>query len=42
MFSADYTGLIIVWKTKTNDGRQRQPSQRWSIEKVQEKSFSNV
>ncbi|XP_073339009.1 jouberin isoform X3 [Pagrus major] len=38
MFSADYTGLIIVWKTKTNDGRQHQPCQRWCIEKKIEES----
>ncbi|CAJ1074490.1 jouberin isoform X1 [Xyrichtys novacula] len=33
MFSADNTGLIIVWKTSVNDSRQRQPCSRWSIEK---------
>ncbi|XP_062253329.1 jouberin isoform X1 [Platichthys flesus] len=32
MFSADNTGLIIVWKTAVNDSRQ-QPCHRWCIEK---------
>lgn len=35
MFSADNTGLIIVWKTSVNDGNGRQPCHRWCIEKVQ-------
>ncbi|KAM7376200.1 hypothetical protein PAMP_005943 [Pampus punctatissimus] len=33
MFSADNTGLIIVWKTLVNDRKQRQPCHRWCIEK---------
>ncbi|KAM9341563.1 jouberin [Symphorus nematophorus] len=33
MFSADNTGLIIVWRTSVHDGRQRQPCHRWCIEK---------
>ncbi|XP_041667936.1 jouberin [Cheilinus undulatus] len=33
MFSADNTGLIIVWKTLVNDSKQRQPCNHWSVEK---------
>uniref|UniRef100_A0A3Q3EKN5 Abelson helper integration site 1 n=1 Tax=Labrus bergylta TaxID=56723 RepID=A0A3Q3EKN5_9LABR len=33
MFSADNTGKIIVWKTSVNDSKQRQPCNRWSVEK---------
>lgn len=33
MFSADNTGLIIVWKTSVNDRKQRQPCHHWCIEK---------
>ncbi|XP_051251381.1 jouberin isoform X1 [Dicentrarchus labrax] len=33
MFSADNTGLIIVWKTSVNDSKQHQPCRRWCIEK---------
>ncbi|XP_074548053.1 jouberin isoform X2 [Halichoeres trimaculatus] len=33
MFSADNTGLIIVWRTSAIDSRQRQPCNHWSIEK---------
>nr|XP_019962576.1 PREDICTED: jouberin isoform X1 [Paralichthys olivaceus]XP_019962577.1 PREDICTED: jouberin isoform X1 [Paralichthys olivaceus]XP_019962578.1 PREDICTED: jouberin isoform X1 [Paralichthys olivaceus] len=32
MFSADNTGVIIVWKTAVNDSRH-QPCHRWCIEK---------
>uniref|UniRef100_UPI0037E83903 jouberin isoform X2 n=1 Tax=Semicossyphus pulcher TaxID=241346 RepID=UPI0037E83903 len=38
MFSADNTGLIIVWKTSVNDSRQRQPCNRWSVEKTIDES----
>ncbi|XP_027130777.1 jouberin isoform X1 [Larimichthys crocea] len=33
MFSADNTGLIIVWRTSVNDSKHRQPCNRWCIEK---------
>ncbi|XP_039992887.1 jouberin [Xiphias gladius] len=33
MFSADNTGLIIVWKTSVNDSRQQQLCHRWCTEK---------
>ncbi|XP_054470368.1 jouberin [Anoplopoma fimbria] len=33
MFSADNTGLILVWKTTINDSKRHPPSQRWCIEK---------
>ncbi len=39
MFSADNTGLIIVWKTSVNDSKRHQPCHRWCIEKVQEMIF---
>ncbi|XP_035466368.2 jouberin isoform X2 [Scophthalmus maximus] len=36
MFSADNTGLIVVWKTSVNDGRQ--PCHHWCIEKKVDES----
>ncbi|XP_049451487.1 jouberin [Epinephelus fuscoguttatus] len=33
MFSADNTGLILVWKTTVTDSRRHQPCHRWCIEK---------
>lgn len=39
MFSADNTGLIVVWKTSVNDSKRHQPCHRWCIEKVQEMIF---
>ncbi|XP_061599322.1 jouberin [Cololabis saira] len=44
MFSADNTGLIIVWKTSVNEGRPRQqPCRHWSLEKkLQESDLSGV
>lgn len=36
MFSADNTGLIIVWKTSVSDSKQRPPCHRWCVEKVQD------
>ncbi|XP_070776004.1 jouberin [Enoplosus armatus] len=33
MFSADNTGVITVWKTSVNDGKQHRPCHRWCIEK---------
>ncbi|XP_056151400.1 jouberin [Lampris incognitus] len=38
MFSADNTGLIVVWKTLVNTSKQRQPCQHWVIEKEIEES----
>ncbi|XP_038585045.1 jouberin [Micropterus salmoides] len=38
MFSADNTGLIIVWKTSVNDSKQRQSCHRWCTEKKIEES----
>ncbi|KAM6912221.1 jouberin [Xenentodon cancila] len=44
MFSADNTGLIIVWKTSVNDSRPRQqPCRHWSLEKkIHESDLSGV
>ncbi|XP_030574561.1 jouberin isoform X2 [Archocentrus centrarchus] len=44
MFSGDNTGLIIVWKTSVNDGRQRQqPCHHWCIErKIDESDLSGI
>ncbi|XP_031703160.1 jouberin [Anarrhichthys ocellatus] len=33
MFSADSTGLILVWRTTINDSKRHHPCHRWSIEK---------
>ncbi|XP_056283031.1 jouberin isoform X2 [Pseudoliparis swirei] len=32
MFSADNTGLILVWKTTINDGKRHPPCHRWCVE----------
>ncbi|XP_076604762.1 jouberin isoform X1 [Chaetodon auriga] len=43
MFSADNTGLIIVWKTSVSDSRQRQPCHRWCVEKkIDESDLSGI
>ncbi|KAM4542068.1 jouberin isoform 2-T2 [Odontesthes bonariensis] len=44
MFSADNTGLIIVWKTSVHDGRQRQqPCHHWCTErKIDESDLRGV
>ncbi|XP_072221649.1 jouberin isoform X2 [Leuresthes tenuis] len=44
MFSADNTGLIIVWKTLVHDGRQRQqPCHHWCTErKIDESDLRGV
>uniref|UniRef100_A0A3Q3KTM7 Abelson helper integration site 1 n=1 Tax=Mastacembelus armatus TaxID=205130 RepID=A0A3Q3KTM7_9TELE len=42
MFSADNTGLIIVWRTSVNDSRQ-QPCHHWCIEKkIDESDLSGI
>ncbi|KAK9534080.1 hypothetical protein VZT92_009153 [Zoarces viviparus] len=33
MFSADSTGLILVWRTTINNSKRHHPCHRWSIEK---------
>ncbi|XP_037342644.2 jouberin [Pungitius pungitius] len=33
MFSADNTGLILVWKTTISDSKRHQPCHHWCIEK---------
>ncbi|KAM6917304.1 jouberin isoform 2-T2 [Lycodopsis pacificus] len=38
MFSADSTGLILVWRTTINDSKRHHPCHRWSIEKKIEES----
>lgn len=40
MFSADNSGLIIVWGTKVVPGSHRALTSQWSIERVTE--FSNT
>ncbi|KAM4724374.1 jouberin isoform 2-T2 [Anableps anableps] len=44
MFSADNTGIIIVWKTSVNPSKQRQhPCQHWSIEmKIDERDLHGI
>ncbi|GAA6223288.1 jouberin-like [Lates japonicus] len=43
MFSADNTGLIIVWQTSVYDSRQRRPCHRWCIErKIDESDLSGI
>ncbi|CAL8284776.1 unnamed protein product [Lota lota] len=43
MFSADNTGVIIVWRTPVGDGPQRQPCEDWCIEKrIEEKDLSGM
>ncbi|XP_023276724.1 jouberin-like isoform X2 [Seriola lalandi dorsalis] len=43
MFSADNTGLIIVWKTSVNDSRLQQSCNRWCIEKkIDESDLSGI
>nr|XP_046268717.1 jouberin isoform X2 [Scatophagus argus] len=43
MFSADNTGVIIVWRTSVNEGKQRQPCHHWCIEKkVDESDLSGI
>ncbi|MEQ2220418.1 hypothetical protein ILYODFUR_005264 [Ilyodon furcidens] len=44
MFSADNTGIIIVWKTSVNSSKQRQhPCHHWSIEmKMDESDLSGI
>lgn len=34
MFSADNTGLILVWKTSVNHDQQLDPSHQWRIDTV--------
>lgn len=36
MFSADNTGLILVWRTTISDSKRHQPCHPWCVEKVQE------
>ncbi|TDG99091.1 hypothetical protein EPR50_G00207350 [Perca flavescens] len=38
MFSADNTGLILVWKTTVNDSKRHPPCHRWCIEKKLDES----
>ncbi len=40
MFSADNSGLIIVWGTKVMPGSRRGLTSQWSIERVN--AFSNI
>ncbi|KAM3594578.1 uncharacterized protein V6R79_010038 [Siganus canaliculatus] len=43
MFSADNSGLILVWKTSVNDSKPRQPCYRWCIEKkINESDLSGI
>uniref|UniRef100_H3DPP8 Abelson helper integration site 1 n=1 Tax=Tetraodon nigroviridis TaxID=99883 RepID=H3DPP8_TETNG len=43
MYSADSTGLIIVWKTSVINDQQLEPSHQWSIDtKINEKDLSGV
>ncbi|XP_021176678.2 jouberin isoform X2 [Fundulus heteroclitus] len=44
MFSADNTGIIIVWKTSVNPSKQRQhPCHHWSIEmKIDESDLGGI
>lgn len=36
MFSADSTGLIIVWKTPVTNDKQLDPCHQWCIDMVQD------
>lgn len=36
MYSADSTGLIIVWKTSVINDQQLEPSHQWSIDTVRD------
>lgn len=36
MFSADSTGLIIVWKTPVTNDQQPDPCHQWCIDMVQD------
>lgn len=36
MFSADSTGLIIVWKTPVTNDQQLDPRLQWCIDMVQD------
>ncbi|XP_056914507.1 jouberin isoform X2 [Takifugu flavidus] len=43
MFSADNTGLIIVWKTSVSQDQQLDPCHQWCIDtKINEKDLSGV
>lgn len=42
MFSADNTGVIIVWKTTVQGDNWLQEPQRWSVQKVQTDLFTNT
>ncbi|XP_068437045.1 jouberin isoform X2 [Clinocottus analis] len=43
MFSADNTGLILVWKTSINDSKRHQPCHRWCVEmKIDESDLKGV
>lgn len=39
MFSADNTGVIIVWKTTVQADHWLQEPQRWCVQKVQKTEF---